>query len=104
LARRQRFQRRENKLQSQFRVNDQIRVPEVRLVGDNLEDIGEAIGQTIESGIFPTRRLRDLAYQVELDLVEISPKADPPVVRIVDFKKFLYEKKKKQKEIKAKAL
>lgn len=104
MARRQRFQRRENKLQSQFRVNDQIRVPEVRLVGDNLEDIGEAIGQTIESGIFPTRRLRDLAYQVELDLVEISPKADPPVVRIVDFKKFLYEKKKKQKEIKAKAL
>ncbi len=41
---------------------------------------------------------------MELDLVEISPKADPPVVRIVDFKKFLYEKKKKQKEIKAKAL
>jgi len=104
LARRQRFQRRENKLQSQFRVNDQIRVPEVRLVGDNLEAISEAIGQTVETGIFPTRRLRDLAYQVELDLVEISPKADPPVVRIVDFKKFLYEKKKKQKEIKAKAL
>lgn len=104
MARRQRFQRRENKLQSQFRVNDQIRVPEVRLVGDNLEAISEAIGQTVETGIFPTRRLRDLAYQVELDLVEISPKADPPVVRIVDFKKFLYEKKKKQKEIKAKAL
>ncbi len=104
MARRQRFQRRENKLQSQFRVNDQIRVPEVRLVGDNLEEISEAIGQKVETGIFPTRRLRDLAYQVELDLVEISPKADPPVVRIVDFKKFLYEKKKKQKEIKAKAL
>ena len=104
MARRQRFQRRENKLQSQFRVNDQIRVPEVRLVGDNLEAISEAIGQTVETGIFPTRRLRDLAYQVELDLVEISPKAEPPVVRIVDFKKFLYEKKKKQKEIKSKAL
>lgn len=104
MARRQRFQRRENKLQSQFRVNDQIRVPEVRLVGDNLEAISEAIGQKVETGIFPTRRLRDLAYQVELDLVEISPKAEPPVVRIVDFKKFLYEKKKKQKEIKSKAL
>jgi len=104
LARRQRFQRKEDKLQAQFRVNDQIRIPEVRLVGDNLEEISEAIGQKIETGIYPTRRLRDYAYQVDLDLVEISPKANPPVVRIINFKKFLYEKKKKQKEIKAKAL
>lgn len=104
MARRQRFQRKEDKLQAQFRVNDQIRIPEVRLVGDNLEEISEAIGQKIETGIYPTRRLRDYAYQVDLDLVEISPKANPPVVRIINFKKFLYEKKKKQKEIKAKAL
>lgn len=104
MARRQRFQRKEDKLQAQFRVNDQIRIPEVRLVGDNLEEISEAIGQKIETGIYPTRRLRDYAYQVDLDLVEISPKASPPVVRIINFKKFLYEKKKKQKEIKAKAL
>lgn len=104
MARRQRFQRKENRLESQFRINDQIRIPEVRLVGDNLEEISEAIGQKIETGIYPTRRLRDYAYQMDLDLVEISPKANPPVVRIINFKKFLYEKKKKQKEIKAKAL
>lgn len=73
-------------------------------MGDNLEEISEAIGQKIETGVYPTRRLRDYAYQVDLDLVEISPKANPPVVRIINFKKFLYEKKKKQKEIKAKAL
>lgn len=104
MARRQRFQRREDPLHSKFRTNDQIRIPEVRLVGDNLEEISEAIGQKIETGVYPTRRLKDIAYQVELDLVEISPKANPPVVRITDFKKFLYEKKKKQKEIKSKAL
>ncbi|NET32261.1 MAG: translation initiation factor IF-3 [Cyanothece sp. SIO1E1] len=104
MARRQRFQRKENRLESQFRINDQIRIPEVRLVGDNLEEISEAIGQKVETGIYPTRRLRDYAYQMDLDLVEISPKANPPVVRIINFKKFLYEKKKKQKEIKAKAL
>lgn len=104
MARRQRFQRKENRLESQFRINDQIRIPEVRLVGDNLEELSEAVGQKIETGIYPTRRLRDYAYQVDLDLVEISPKANPPVVRIINFKKFLYEKKKKQKEIKAKAL
>lgn len=104
MARRQRFQRKEDPLHSKFRINDQIRIPEVRLVGDNLEEISEAIGQKIETGVFPTRRLKDIAYQVELDLVEISPKANPPVVRITDFKKFLYEKKKKQKEIKSKAL
>ena len=104
MAKKQRVPRKEDKLQSQFRINDQIRVPGVRLVGDNLEDLGKAIGQEIESGIFPTRKLRDWAYQLELDLVEISPKAIPHMVRITNFKKFLYKKKKKQKEIKAKAL
>lgn len=87
----------------QNRINEQIRIPEVRLVGDNLEEISAAIGQQIESGVYPTRKVREWAEQVELDLVEISPNAKPPVVRIIDYNKFLYEKKKKEKEIKAKA-
>lgn len=86
-----------------FRINDLIRVPEVRLVGDNLEEVSQVAGKTIESGIYPTRQLRDWAQRMELDLVEISPNAKPPVVRIINFNKFLYEKKKKEKEIKAKA-
>ncbi|TXB62757.1 translation initiation factor IF-3 [Phaeodactylibacter luteus] len=88
----------------EYRVNEHIRVPEVRLVGDNLEDISTAIGQTLEPGtVYPTRTARDWARKAELDLVEISPNAKPPVVKIIDFNKFLYEKKKKEKEIKAKA-
>ncbi|HMQ60789.1 MAG TPA: translation initiation factor IF-3 [Flavilitoribacter sp.] len=87
----------------QFRINDQIRIPEVRLVGDNLEEISQAAGQPVEPGIYPTRRVREWAQMLEMDLVEISPNAKPPVVRIIDFRKFLYDKKKKEKEIKAKA-
>ena len=49
-----------------------------------------------------THAALELANELELDLVEISPKADPPVCRIIDYKKFLYAQKKKQKEIKAK--
>ncbi|MCB0638954.1 MAG: translation initiation factor IF-3, partial [Lewinella sp.] len=86
-----------------FRVNEQIRIPEVRLVGDNLEEISDVAGKAIESGIYSTRQLRDWAEKMELDLVEISPNANPPVVRIINYNKFLYEKKKKEKEIKAKA-
>ena len=86
-----------------FRVNEQIRIPEVRLVGDNLEALSELIGQKVEPGVYPTRRARDWAIKMELDLVEISPKANPPVVRIIDYNKFLYERKKKQKAIKANA-
>ena len=85
----------------QFRVNDHIRIPEVRLVGDNLEQLSAILGRKVESDIYPTRMVRDWARQMELDLVEISPKAKPPVVRIIDFQKFLYDRKKKQKEIKA---
>lgn len=87
-----------------FRVNDQIRVPEVRLVGDNLAEVSAKVGEPVESGVFQTRKVRYWASQMELDLVEISPKAKPPVVRIIDFKKFIYDKKKKEKEIKAKAV
>lgn len=60
-------------------------------------------GQPIESGIYSTRKVREWAEMLEMDLVEISPNAKPPVVRIIDFRKFIYDKKKKEKEIKAKA-
>ena len=73
------------------RINDFIRVSEVRLVGDN-----------VEMGVYSTDKAKDLARELELDLVEISPNAEPPVCKIMDYRKFLFEKKKKEKEIKAK--
>ena len=76
----------------EHRINDMIRVPEVRIVGDNSEP-----------KVYTTREAQDLAKSLGLDLVEISPNAKPPVCRIVDYNKFLYEKKKKEKEIKSKA-
>ncbi|MBK7342533.1 MAG: translation initiation factor IF-3 [Saprospiraceae bacterium] len=79
-----------------------IRVPEVRLVGDHLEEISEIAGTTIEPGVYTTRQAQSWAQQLELDLVEISPKAVPPVCKIVDYRKFIYDKKKKEKEMKAK--
>jgi len=66
--------------------------PEVRLVGDN-----------VEVGVYPIRKALDLSEEMELDLVEISPKANPPVCKIIDYKKFLYEQKKREKAMKAKA-
>ncbi len=74
------------------KINGRIRVPEVRIVGDD-----------VEVGVYPTAKALEMAQEMELDLVEISPNAVPPVCRITDYKKFLYEKKKKEKEIKAKA-
>ena len=65
---------------------------EVRLVGDN-----------VEVGIYPTRKALAIARELELDLVEISPKASPPVCKIMDYKKFLYEQKKREKALKSKA-
>jgi len=85
-----------------FRTNRDIRVPRIRLVGDNLESIGEIVGESIQSDIYPTSQVLKWAQEVELDLVEISPKADPPVCRIIDVKKFIYDRKKKEKELKAK--
>ncbi len=79
-------------VEPQFRINHRIRVPEVRVVGEN-----------IEQGVYPISKALQLAEEQELDLVEISPKANPPVCRIIDYKKFLYEKKKKEKELKSKA-
>jgi len=70
-----------------------IRVPKVRLVGDN-----------VEVGVYSTRDALKLAEDQEMDLVEISPAADPPVCKIIDYKKFLYDQKKKQKEIAQKAV
>lgn len=79
------------KKETEHRLNRDIRVPQVRLVGEN-----------IEAGIYPIEEALRLANEQEVDLVEISPKADPPVCRLVDYNKFLYDKKKKEKEIKAK--
>lgn len=73
-------------------------------MGDNLEEIGAIAGRTIESAVYPTRVAQQWATDLGIDLVEISPNAVPPVCRIIDFNKFLYNKKKKDKEIKAKAL
>jgi translation initiation factor IF-3 len=73
------------------KINDKITVGEVRLVGDNVEPC-----------VMKTQDAINLALEMELDLVEISPKAVPPVCRITEYKKFLYDQKKKQKEIKAK--
>lgn len=64
----------------------------MRLVGDN-----------VEVGIYPIRKALDISKELELDLVEISPKAKPPVCKIIDYKKFLYEQKKRDKAMKAKA-
>jgi translation initiation factor IF-3 len=84
-----RFQRQQ---EPEHRINERIRVPQVRLVGDN-----------VTVGVYPTHEALKIARDLELDLVEISPNADPPVCKAIDYKKFLYEKKKKEKEMKANA-
>ncbi len=61
------------------------------------------VGDNVEMGVFPIREALDKAEELELDLVEISPNADPPVCKIIDYKKFLYEQKKREKVMKAKA-
>lgn len=75
----------------QYRVNEQIRVREVRIVGEG-----------IESTVVSTRNALHMAEQKGVDLVEISPNAQPPVCRLIDYSKFLYQQKKHQKEMKAK--
>ena len=80
-----------DKLKSRYRVNEQIHVREVRVVGDN-----------IASTVMPTHQAIALAQRENLDLVEISPNANPPVCRLIDYSKFLYQQKKHQKEMKAK--
>jgi len=79
-----------DKMKTQYRVNEQIRVREVRIVGDG------------GSEVVPTRQALDMAREQGVDLVEISPNAQPPVCRLIDYSKFLYQQKKHAKEMKAK--
>jgi translation initiation factor IF-3 len=76
-----------------YRVNERITAPRVRVVGEN-----------IKVDVYPIQQAIKLAQEQNLDLVEISPNADPPVCKVVDYSKFKYEQKKKQKEIKAKTV
>ncbi len=79
-----------DKMKQQYRINEQIRVREVRIVGEE--------GSTV----VPTRDALNMAREQGVDLVEISPNANPPVCRLIDYSKFLYQQKKRQKEMKAK--
>ncbi len=82
-----------DKTKNQHRINEAIRVKEVRLVGDN-----------VEQGVYNIQEARRIAENQGLDLVEISPNADPPVCRVTDYQKFVYQLKKKAKEQKAKSV
>lgn len=75
-----------------YKVNDKITARKVRVVGDN-----------VKVDVYPIEQALKIAVDQSLDLVEISPNADPPVCKVIDYSKFKYEQKKKQKEIKAKA-
>lgn len=76
-----------------LRINSRITAPKVRVVGDNVP----------EQGIYPLSQALRMAEELELDLVEIAPNSDPPVCKIIDYQKFLYQQKKKAKEQKANA-
>ena len=80
------------RVEEPYRVNGRISAEKVRVVGEN-----------VEVGIYDVDKAIELSKEQNLDLVEISPKADPPVCKIIDYSKFKYEQKKKQKEIKSKA-
>ena len=84
---------RNDQVKELYRINDQIRIPEVRIVGEN-----------ITNGVYLTAKALQMAEDMGLDLVEISPNANPPVCRITDYQKFLYQQKKRQKEQKAKSV
>ncbi|MBO5407523.1 MAG: translation initiation factor IF-3 [Bacteroidales bacterium] len=75
------------------RINEEIRSPQVRVVGDNVP----------EQKVYPLQEALRMAADMELDLVEISPNAEPPVCKIIDYQKYLYQQKKKAKEMKANA-
>ncbi len=76
----------------EHRINEKVRALQVRLVGEN-----------VTVGVYPLNEALRIARDQEMDLVEISPNADPPVCKVIDYKKFLYEKKRKEKEMKANA-
>jgi len=84
---------RNDQVKDLYRINERIRIPEVRIVGDN-----------ITNGVYPIAKALQMAEDMGLDLVEISPNANPPVCRITDYRKFLYQQKKRQKEQKAKSV
>jgi len=77
--------------QSAHRINNEIRARQIRLVGENIEN----------PGIFTLQEALLIADEQGLDLVEISPNVDPPVCKVIDYQKFLYQQKKKQKEMKS---
>ena len=83
----------QKKDENELNINGQITAPQVRLVGDNIP----------EPGIWPIAKAMQLADELELDLVEISAKADPPVCKILDYQKYLYQQRKKAKEMKSNA-
>ena len=76
-----------------MRINEEITASQVRLVGENIP----------EQGVYSLRDALKMADEQDLDLVEISAKADPPVCKIIDYQKYLYQQKKKAKEMKANA-
>ena len=84
---------RNDQVKELYRINDRIRVPEVRIVGEN-----------ITNGIYTIVKALQMAEDMGFDLVEISSNANPPVCRITDYQKFLYQQKKRQKEQKAKSV
>ncbi|MDR0768983.1 MAG: translation initiation factor IF-3 [Dysgonamonadaceae bacterium] len=80
-------------LKDQYRLNESILAKEIRLVGEN-----------VKQGIYPLSEALEIAENQNLDLIEISPNAEPPVCRILDYQKFVYQQKKRQKEQKAKSV
>ena len=84
---------RNDQVKELYKINERIRNPEVRIVGEN-----------ITNGIYTIAKALQMAEDMGLDLVEISPNANPPVCRITDYQKFLYQQKKRQKEQKAKSV
>lgn len=85
--------RQQKKDENELNINQEITAPQVRLVGDNIP----------EPGVYPLAKALQMADQLELDLVEISAKADPPVCKILDYQKYLYQQRKKAKEMKSNA-
>lgn len=81
------------KAEDELNINEEIKAPQVRLVGENIA----------EQGIYPISKALQMADELSLDLVEISAKADPPVCKILDYQKYLYQQRKKAKEMKQNA-
>ncbi|HUN17361.1 MAG TPA: translation initiation factor IF-3 [Saprospiraceae bacterium] len=92
-----------DEIRGQYTLNENIRSATVRLVGEDLDEISKVAGKNIEAGIYTTSEAIKWAYELAMDLVVITDKSNPPVCKIIDLNKFLYLKKKKEKEIKAKS-